>query len=937
LSLSRDGAVFISISRKKTLSIAVLAILVVVAPFLFNYQYLLGYKFAFKNHGEPWWFKAYVIAGSAYDAGLMTVSSLMTAVQTIEPPARSPLKTFRLRVEDGSLEALVSNLPGSAKARYYRAWLEYPDGQWRRIKYRLRGKSQFHWQIEKPSLRLKSRKDNPIDGLRHINLISPKDRPMLGNIVADDLARSMGILTHVSEMVRLFINGRYMGVYQMQTREDEEMLRRNGRLPGPMYYGNALSVPWKREDFEIVAEDSWLKDISNDPLQEMLDAIAQPPSLARYRKLWSALDRDNYARWNAASVLVGSLHADFQHNQLFYFDPSTGMLEFVMNDAAGHGMSNYPSTWRRIVRPFVPDHRSPLNERLHPLLDAALRDPRFQHQRNAALYNLLNSKGSTENQKRLIKSYGVRLDADVRADRHKGALQDTFVGIKRMPYSNSQYDEAKSHMLAWVRERNAFLLGELRKASLRVVVPRRPRNGATVFMVEAGGNTALRFDPSAFGGGLRADKALGGIPSEAYNKIGLIHPGLREELDYVYEGIYYVRRIPVHYLMPGVQRYLFAADISPQRITQAVAGAFSNALTGDAVRAKIEWVDDLEPMDVEYNTVSLHPWAIPAEVSGEVVVGPGVVELTDDLIVGPGQSLVIRPGTELRLGPGVSIASQGPVTMVGDADNPVVVKRLAADRPWGALAIQGRKARNSRIAFAEISGGSRDTLGNVPYLGMVNIHGADGFRLETSVLGSNTDSDDTLHIVHSKFRISNTRLHDCFGDCVDLDYARGTVENLDISGAGNDGIDFMTSRVTLGNVRIDGAGDKGLSVGEKSFVEATKGSIARAVTGIAVKDRSTLVLDQWRLAANGVGVDVYKKNWRYGAPGNVEMSDTVFEGNAVNLRVAAGGRVHLRGMGIPVASEGDGEILMVGKPSSVQTFRWRRQAWTAPGEWIFQP
>ena len=313
-----------SIGRKKTLSIAVLAILVVGAPFLFSYQYLLSYKFAYENHAEPWWFKAYVIAGAAYDAGLMTVSSVMTVVQTTEPPTRSALKTFRLRVEDGSLEAMVSDLPDSAKARYYRAWLEYPDGQWRRVQYRLRGKSLFHWQIEKPSLRLKLRKNNPIDGLRHINLISPKDRPMLANIVGDDLGRAMGLLTHVSEMVRVFVNGRFMGVYQMQTREDEEMLRRNGRLPGPLYYGNALSVPWKKEDFEIVAEDSWLKDLPNDPLREMLAAIARPPSLERYRKLWSILDRDNYARWNAASVLVGSLHSDFYHNQLFYFDPSTG-------------------------------------------------------------------------------------------------------------------------------------------------------------------------------------------------------------------------------------------------------------------------------------------------------------------------------------------------------------------------------------------------------------------------------------------------------------------------------------------------------------------------------------------------------------------------------------------------------------------------------------
>jgi len=389
--------------------------------------------------------------------------------------------------------------------------------------------------------------------------------------------------------------------------------------------------------------------------------------------------------------------------------------------------------------------------------------------------------------------------------------------------------------------------------------------------------------------------------------------------------------------MPDVQRYLFATYISPQQIVQALAQAFANSLTGDAVRAEIEWVDRLDPKDVEYNTVSLHPWLIPVEASGDVVVGPGVVEITDDLIVGPGQRLMIRPGTELRLGPGVSIASHGPVSMVGDSGHPVIVKRLDARRPWGALVIQGRKAGNSRIAFAKISGGSLDTLDNIPYLGMVNVHGADGFRLENSVLNSNTASDDTLHIVHSEFSISNTTLRDCFGDCIDFDYARGTVKDLDISSAGNDGIDFMTSRVTLSNVRIDGAGDKGLSVGENSYVTATEGSIGRALTGIAVKDQSTLVLGQWRLVSNGVGMDIYKKNWRYGGPGRVKMSDSVIEGNAVNLRVAAGGRVQLRNMGIPLAIEGDGEIVAVEKVTSTPTFVWRRTTWTAPGEWTLQP
>ena len=894
---------------KSVLLIAGLAVLFLfVFPFAHNYQYLLRYKFAAHDHGDSLWMTAYIVAGTTYDAALRTLSSFETAIVTPEPPRESPLRTINLRIEPGSLEKMISGLPESAKAQYYQAWLEYPDGNWRRIQYRLRGRSDLHWHIEKPSLRLKLRRDNPLEMLRHINLTNPKDRPLLGDVFIDELARDMGVLTHFSETVRVFINGDYRGVYQMHSREDEEMLRRNHRWPGPMYFGNDLTVPWRKQGFEISGDLDVLRTLDRDPIDMMLDAMALPPGPDRSMALWSVLDMDKYARWHGAMVMAGSLHADPYHNQLFYFDSSAGKLEFITNDISGYGTLNYPRTWRRLVQPEIADHRSPLNELLQPLLDIALRDPRFHHLRNQTLYGALTGSANTEKQIERLEAKFATIDADAHADRNKAAIADTFVGVTRLPYSNRDYERAKDQTLDWIKRRNAFLLAELDKASVRVVASRRRIGPTTPFVVEVDGNAAVRFDTRAFGGRLRADRSLSGRPVAAVDALEILHPGLKEDREFAYDNYTYLRRDPSYYLMPDVQRYVFAAEGEAESLIAKIGSAFKNALSDQPLKPEILWRDELDPTAIAYNSVSIHPWRFKPEATNDVVLGPGLVELDNDLIVGPRQRLRIEPGTELRLAEGVSIASKGVAQIVGRPDAPITIRQKDRDRPWGAIVIHGPDARGSRIAFADISGGSKTRLFNVPYLGMVNVHWTDGFRLERSVLAANVESDDTLHVIHSTFTVSDSTFRDCFGDCLDFDYANGSVENIEIAGAGNDGVDFMTSTVSVRGVRVARVGDKGLSVGEASQVEARDGAVANSVIGIAIKDASTLSLEHWTLIDNEVAIDVSKKNWRYGAPGRADIATTNFNANEIDIRVEKGGRALFHGMRIPDQIRGDGEI-----------------------------
>src|SRR3989338_1395046 len=260
--------------------------------------------------------KALVVAGTLYDSLQIAGNSFLILLDQQPVLPESKIESIYLQVEPGSIERMASNFPSSAKERYYRARLLYPDGQWRRINYRFRGRSIWHFDPAKPSLRLKLSRNAPLELQRHINLVNPEDRPMIANILGEYLAQKLGVLTHDTKFVRLFIDGKYRGVYHQTTHEDERWLYLKQRTPGPVYIGNDLKEKWSAEDFITVGKVGTVQ--KDNPLERMIEAVYLPNSPDRYRALWNVLSFYKYARLHAAMSLAGSNHTDFEHNQLFY-------------------------------------------------------------------------------------------------------------------------------------------------------------------------------------------------------------------------------------------------------------------------------------------------------------------------------------------------------------------------------------------------------------------------------------------------------------------------------------------------------------------------------------------------------------------------------------------------------------------------------------------
>jgi len=420
-------------------------------------------------------------------------------------------------------------------------------------------------------------------------------------------------------------------------------------------------------------------------------------------------------------------------------------------------------------------------------------------------------------------------------------------------------------------------------------------------MVE--GNSAVLFDVDGFDETVFA-RAANGV-KEAIVGQNMLHPGLAEKPVTWESG----RPVYDYQLGAGSKKYLFEVEPSYNinRLMNTLGSAFKNAVTGDVIVPKP--VSKTEELDE--NRVDVSPEPIKNTSNKVHVLGPGEVILSSNLIVNADEELIVKPGSTILMAGGVSLLSKGRTTFNGDPESPIVVKRLDEDKPWGVVAIHGPMSAGSLIKNATFSGGSTSFLENRMFSGMLSISWTENFLMYNSTLEENVVSDDTLHVVHSSFEISNSNFKNCFGDCIDFDYSRGEIRHIKITNAKNDGIDFMRSDVEASQIEVFDAGDKGLSVGEMSHVKIGGSRVHASEIGVAVKDMSVVEIEDSTFSENKVAMSVYSKNWRFGGPGKIVIKNVVFALNNVDLDIEEAAQVQIfDGVSVDVTT-GDGSFSYV--------------------------
>jgi len=768
-------------------------------------------------------------------------TSLENLIALDHPPSQSELPTLQLFVPKNTLTAMheasvtgdpqLGHDPGGDRP-YYRAFFRDESGQLQKAKIAYRGLMHYHHWPEKPSLRVKIKKDDIALGRRYVELTRPKDALAVRHQLPEHLARELGIVTTINDPVRLFINNKYCGVYLRSYRCGESLALANERMPGSFFKGDCVMHNDHLNLWESSANWKLFGEVNEQStafFDEFLAIVRQTPSAESVVQLQEYLDAECFAKWAACMIATGCIHTDARHNQTYFYCTNQGKLEIMPWD---------PTCYEVAGRDFTP-----VDTVNHPVMDHMTRDPRWVHRRNEWLYQLINGPASATAINEHLDAKLARMLPDLKADPY---LSKKTIGMGRMPRSVWDIDEETDEIKRWAIAKEPFLRDYLEDARVCVepISKQPPTCRVTVFGAAA--VCATHRDGSAID-----------VRDEAGGTTDLFYPGLTETiLTAVFQPHDNEKELP--YVSTAAM--IYEINVSPNDVV------FRNAITGAIVEPTPRGPEDLPVAR------TLPASIFPVEPTGDVVLGPGAVVLERDLKTGPQQTLIIKPGTTLRLHEGVGIYARGRVLAQGTADRPIRFEP-AGDQPWAAFGAGGANTAGSRFEHVTAFGGSLGSLGGLRFKGMFNVYDCPDVVLKHCTFHTNKNSDDTVNLAESHVLVQDCTIKDGNADGLDLDRCTGLVERCHWVACGNDGLDMMTCQIHVRNCSMTRSGDKGISVGEGSRVLVEGCQIDRCLIGIEVKDASRVAVLNSVFTGNETGYHAYQKKWLYPRGGSALFGD----------------------------------------------------------------
>jgi hypothetical protein len=750
------------------------------------------------------------------------------------------------------------------------------------VRLRKRGDNSIHWLMEKRSLTVRTRREEFYKGYRTFGL---SIRDVLPAYLANRLAWEFGLLAPRAEVVPVYLNNSYYGIFRFIEPVDEGFLDRATRMPGNLWRGDRA----ERGDYfksvpRSLFENPYLWE-RTDTVQRQAPPAAPLPPLLRdlhaggvtaHENLLRRVDRDEFARLFAYLLLIGDpFHMDDVHNQFIYEDPVTQLLHPVVWDSRlldAEAALRYPlNTWyQRLLRdPFIVD-------RTARQLALRLRDGTFLR------------------------------TADSLAQRVESRYAEEFT-----------YDRLRGGMVAPVGsaaeamatlQGNAALLARRLDSSV-VAVFARP-GPVTVIDLETRGFAGANLDAIELRGAapgpitLRLDHNQNGVLDTGDPAIPLradaANPALLQLT--APEPLYASWDAGARGVRAG--RYAYRLFVLGAPGTE-LALRCSNRVTG-APAQLVPW----EAGATIAPPTGVHPWSLTLP-AGRQHRWSGTLRLAETVRIGPRDSLSIAPGTTIWLEPGVSVVAHGRVVAAGTPGRPV--RLLARDtlRPWGVLALQGQGADSSVLEHVELAFGSRAVVDEVEYRGTLSVHRADRVRLEHLRIRDSRSAPAALRAVQARdLDIMDALIQRAEGAGVLLELATGTIRGSLIEASGRHGLVLRAANPSVRENTIRGAVGRGLLIAEGSNPEVAGNLLERNVLGIEVTDGASPVFLHNTVANNRTGMVQTASNPRYDLGGWSTILQTLFRGNrAARGQDSASRLTTLGAVGLdstaPAAGEGE--------------------------------
>ena len=720
--------------------------------------------------------------------------------------------------------------------------------------FRLKGDLMDHIQGDKWSFRIKLKKAFAWNNVRTFSIQDPTTRYFLYEWLAHRIFDREDVLTTRYGFVPLVLNNQSKGIYAWEEHFEKHLVESRNRREGVIvrfdetlfwnrimefnkteklwdvdYFGAAKIIPFKEGS------------VTSDTLKTRQTVEAQK-LLLQYKNfsmpVSEIFDIDILARYYALMDITQAYHGFTWHNQRFYFNPVTCLLEPIAFDGFIE-----TGIYKRIEEPVI------------SLLDPAKMES-FKKE-ELLLYQAFTDSLFNEKYLNYLRAYSHPEYIEQMIDEYSHE-SDSLENLLRMEFP-------------WYRFSFDFIQqqAELIRDNLEAIAANIPKLG------EAFSEVNREKFKKQFAA--EANPALTPLLVHAYfdKSTGQMEILNHHGSEISVFGALIADNVPASF-SPRVEVPAYDG-INPGRASVQVQGepykvVFS--VGNETMEAEVShwsFSDDLTTrQQLVHASESLAlPW------QGDSVVYDGEYTFETDVYIPSNKKVVFLPGTKINLTKGAGFFSFSAIYSEGEEDNPVEV--FSSDKTsqgFHILQTSERSVLNHTRFFhlGSINKGGWQTPSAVTF------YEAD-VDFYHCIFESNVNCDDALNTVRSDFLADNCQFINAFADAFDSDFCTGKVIDCTFLNSGNDAIDFSGSVVTISGCKIIGVDDKAISGGENSTLFVENCVIEKATIGVASKDLSHVELNNIEMTNTVYGFVIFIKKPEYGPATiiarNIEMKDNM--------------------------------------------------------------
>ncbi len=766
------------------------------------------------------------------------------------------LESVSIYVSEQNLRKLVDNPPLSTKV-WQKGFLLH-NGSLQKIKVKHKGDNPINYSFNSKSWRIKTKKTETINNIRVFDYSFPQNILPIQEYYPLHLARELSLLSPKVRLVELFINDVSSGVYIESEKLDESFLRNNKIMPVNLYKGernNSDSLIGESDNL-FNNPGSWVKqsvfnqkdDMDKQDIAYMLNTLVKSETdIDQFENFINSIDLDILARFSAYQILVQSLHNDSNHNMRLVLDPWSGNINVIPHDIGS--FSN----------PFDILHDNGSNKLFTLLNKSSVFLDRKYYYLNKYLNNNILSKeanhiislfdGINKSMSRSLQLWQITNSKITQSDLN--LLRIKFVNkILNLEKELNNRISTKPDVYWRNQEKSLTLtIGSLIPVSnIEIKYQHNTPNGV---YLDTNYNNVIDDNDMALPFNKNDNNTIS-LP------ITLFANRINQALNFLdFSGGNRTGKMVTPYT-----EFKLLMDCTCEPISLTGHNLYNNIsykyTKSNSVVGVVPTIHNIPIVHDKYSEKNI------IKYTGNNVI------LEDVILDDP---VVIEAGTKFIMYPKTSIVFRNKVIALGKSDNPIIFKPYDPKKPWGTVALQGKKTSGSILTNLTFTGGSGSEIQGIRYTSTLSLHNTNNVNLTSILLSNNLIYDDMIHIVYSNnINLKDISIKNSFSDAIDIDMSNNIkMYRIKIKDSGNDALDLMESNVLLDASEFKVAKDKAISVGERSNILVYNSLLSYSDIGIAIKDKSYAHIIHTDLFDNKHDISSFSKNWRYGGGGKVKV------------------------------------------------------------------